>query len=96
MSDEKVTVARDEHAAPAHLSDLIHAIEPAMETMVALTKAVMELSIAGRKSEDPDLQKASQKAFSSVGDALKGLNELKFEIELMKGAPPESKGEVNE
>ncbi|MCS4284443.1 hypothetical protein M2396_002739 [Pseudomonas sp. BIGb0278] len=96
MSDEEATVVRDEHPAPAHLSDLIHAIEPVMETMVALTKAVMELSIAGRQSEDQDIKRASLKAFSCVGDALKSLNELKFEIGLLKGAPPEDEGSVDD
>lgn len=96
MSDEEVTVIHEEHPGTAQLSDLIQTIEPVMETMVALTKAVMELSIAGRKSDDPDLQRASDKAFSSVGDALKGLNSLEFEISLLKGTPPKAKGATDE
>lgn len=85
-----------EHDSPAYISDVIHAVEPIMTSLIALTKAVMELSVAGRKSGDPDFELASQKAFKSVGEALQGLNDLESELGLLKGMPPSAKGDSNE
>lgn len=90
MQDDEVITLGPEHSEPAYMSDIIDAIEPVMETVMALTKAVLEMSVAGRSSEDEEFRDASERAFNQVGEAIEGLKRVRFEMDLMRSRAPDS------
>lgn len=91
MEDDEIRVikAGPEYSEPAYISDIINSIEPVIDTVLSLTKAVMEMSVAGRYSQDEKFRAASVRAFKQVGDAIEGLKSVRFEMDLLKSQPPE-------
>ncbi|MNJ59910.1 hypothetical protein D3C77_556170 [compost metagenome] len=71
------------------MADIISAVNPLMDSVMALTKAVMEMSVAGRSSSDEKFRDASERAFVQVGDAIEGLKRTRFELDLLASQPPE-------
>lgn len=89
MHDDEVVTLGPEYSEPAYMSDIINTVDPIMETVMALTKAVLEMAVAGRASDDDSFREAANRAFSQVGEAIEGMKRVRFEIDLLKSRPPE-------
>lgn len=90
MQDDEGVTLGPEYSEPAYMADIIDAIDPVMETVIALTKAVLEMSVAGRSSDDEIFREASDRAFKQVGEAIEGMKRVRFEMDLMRSRAPDT------
>lgn len=90
MTDKDESDLKLGYREPACMSDIVDAIDPVMETVMALTKAVLELSVAGRSSDDEAFRSASNRAFTQIGEAIEGLKRVRLEMDLMKSRAPDA------
>lgn len=87
MTDEtKAFDPGDEHII--HVAELRFVMMPVMDSLLALTGAVMEMSIAGKNSEDRIVSEASSRAFAQVGKSLEAMKNIRSYLDTLDGILP--------